>query len=39
MSAIWFVETAHIFLIFLFAIVQVSIENEKHESYGGYQNI
>ena len=38
-SAIWLVETACIFLIFLIASVQISREYETYESHAGIENI
>ena len=38
-SAIWLVETAWIFLIFLIATKQISMECETHESEVGYTHI
>ena len=39
MPAIWLVETACIFLIFLITAVEISMECETQESEAGYTNI
>ena len=38
-TAIWLVETAYIFLMFLIATVQISMECETQESQAGYLNL